>query len=71
MTVCAAFCRESRMKLINAIELDSNPGVAEGSAVRLSLSTNSSPAYSQPNRLSIQSTIAVEAIIAPTTISVP
>ncbi len=32
---CAAFCKESRMKLVNAIELDRNPGAVEGSAVRL------------------------------------
>jgi hypothetical protein len=34
-TACAAFCKESRMKLVNAIKLDRNPGDAEGSAVRL------------------------------------
>jgi hypothetical protein len=34
-TACAAFCKESRRKLDNAIKLDRNPGVAEGSAVRL------------------------------------
>jgi hypothetical protein len=34
MIACAAFCKESRMKLVSAIELDRNPGVAEGSAVR-------------------------------------
>ena len=35
-TACAAFCKESRMEFVNAIKLDRNPGVAEGSAVRLS-----------------------------------
>jgi hypothetical protein len=36
MIACAAFCKESRMKLVNAIELNRNPGAAEGSAVPLS-----------------------------------
>jgi hypothetical protein len=36
MIACAAFCKESRMKLVNAIELNRNPGAVEGPAVRLS-----------------------------------
>jgi hypothetical protein len=30
MIACAAFCKESRMKSVNAIELNRNPGAAEG-----------------------------------------